>query len=131
MIQTITEFGIPGMTGEIQVKMPTNGQRIKLFDKAGIDFLDMEGLGDQDPKSQAAISKRLLVGVMDDMGPFCEKVDLKWDGKSYQSFDDIASDMKTIKIQIQIAALVMMGANQFVDKKKKKSTKQSQSSTTA
>lgn len=122
MIVTLENFGA-GITGSVDVKMPTNGQRMKLFEKANLDFLKLQNVSGMEKEEQEQLMQKALINIIDDVGEFCESVDLEFNGKHIKDFDGISHSVQLIGVQIRIATTVLMGSQLTIDKKKKKSPK--------
>lgn len=126
MITTLTEFKNTGLNGKIDVRYPTNGERMKLFSKSGMDFFEIQKkISDtgKDKDLQTEMMQSVIMSVMDYVGPFCESVEIEYKGEKIDSFDGIATKMELIGLQVQIASTVLLGARSMVEKKAKKSVK--------
>lgn len=123
MIVTLENFG-SGITGKIDVRMPTNGQRMKLFEKANLDFMKLQNVADMEKTEQEQLMQKALINIIDDVGEFCQSIDLDAGGKKIKDFDELSHTLNMIGVQIQIATTVLMGSQLTIDKKKKKSAKQ-------
>jgi len=126
MIITLKDFSAD-VKGSIDVRLPTNGERIKLFKKANVDFFDLQetlsSVGD-DEKASIKLMTDIVVEILDEVGPFCEKINIKIkDGDKevpISSFDEISSRQNLLGVQMKIASTVLMGADAIANKKKKK-----------
>lgn len=118
----LTEFG-ENVTGEVTVRTLTNGQRMKMFSAAGVDYFQMQKDLKEDEAAAQRLVNDLIVSVMDDLGEYVEKVALEMDGQKITSFDQIASDPKLTGIQITITSNLLFATQQILNKKKKRSAK--------
>ena len=117
----VDDWDVKGLTGKVTVRMPTNGERMKIFASGGIDFLTIgEKLQTDDGKQQML---KLIYEEMDNMGSYCESVQLEIDGEKIESFDGIMSDSRLLSAQIKITTAVIYGSNAVLSKKKKSTAK--------
>ena len=122
MIIKLEDLG-EGVKGFINVKLPTNGQRQRMMDDYSIDMVELAEKFKSDETEGVRYTQKFLGLMLDDLGPFCDKISIDFEGSKIDSYDEINYNPKLVGIQYKIATTVLLGSNQFIDKKKKKSAK--------
>lgn len=120
---TLTEFG-ERVSGQIVVRMPTNGQRMMLYKNANIDFFKLSSeIAANDETQNSSMMSNLIMSIMDEVGVYCEKIDIEVGGEKINSFEQISTRSDLVGIQIQIASAVLLGSQSVLNKKKKRSAR--------
>lgn len=95
-----------GFEGEILMRVATNIERLELMEEIGLDIFQM-GKGEDVAKNIQ--NQKTIIALLKSSKSHYKKVNLKKDGKTYKSFDDLDNDTGCQHIMMECAMKGLMG----------------------
>lgn len=102
------KLNFEGYEGTVTMKVANNIERLELMDDMGIDIFQLaKGKG----AKEGLANQKTIIKLLKASKDFYKKVELKKDGKSYSSFDDLVDDIacQGVLMECAIKALIGMG----------------------
>ena len=99
MRQYTLEPKTKGVSGRVVINLPTYAERLKFAKEAGVSGDDLSG----DP------GLGIMIGMLEKIHPFIEKIDLDVDGEKIDTFEELEMYQKGTLVINEIIAVVTGG----------------------